>query len=289
MQAAEKKAFAGIMGAFSVLTGYGAWWQFRKHQLSAGRFNKIQENLNQFEPFELKGLDSKFYPWYRDSNTSNWEYRLVKLRGYFKEERFFVAREKDGKDGFLVFAPFVTAVQDPEPQKRNDANPVVEHQVFINLGWVPSESKGDIKMGNEPIPNLEAPENNDLSEEERYTGFLLDPNSMQEEKVISVTEVTGIVRLGEESSLVGKKNFINDGVYNYIDLDHWAKFFRVFNRDACSSAYIERVVPELDEESFPVPTTKTGISLSNNYLQNGTLLGGVSAISIASILLYSLK
>jgi len=33
------------------------------------------------------------------------------MTGYFKEERFFVARKRDGKVGYLVFAPFITATR----------------------------------------------------------------------------------------------------------------------------------------------------------------------------------
>jgi len=34
---------------------------------------------------------------------------LVKLYGYFRDERVFIKREREGKDGYLVIAPFVTA------------------------------------------------------------------------------------------------------------------------------------------------------------------------------------
>jgi surfeit locus 1 family protein len=62
------------------------------------------------EPALMSDLDARFYPWVRNNNVSEWEYKPVTLRGYFKDERFFVRRIRDGKDGFLVFAAFVTAV-----------------------------------------------------------------------------------------------------------------------------------------------------------------------------------
>ena len=77
---------------------------------SKNRWNKIYESLDKFDPIELKGLDLKCYPWYRDNNLKNWEYKLVKLRGYFKDERFFVRRARDGRMGYLVFAPFITSL-----------------------------------------------------------------------------------------------------------------------------------------------------------------------------------
>ena len=36
-----------------------------------------------------------------------WEGTKIKMEGYYEEERFLVSREKDGKKGYLVFAPFV--------------------------------------------------------------------------------------------------------------------------------------------------------------------------------------
>jgi len=39
----------------------------------------------------------------------NWEYKVIKIKGWFREERFFVRRSRDGKDGYLVFAPFITS------------------------------------------------------------------------------------------------------------------------------------------------------------------------------------
>lgn len=35
-----------------------------------------------------------------------------------------------------------------------------------------------------------------------------------------------------------------------------ARFFRVFNLDAAKTAYIERIVPSLEEDNYPIPSTK---------------------------------
>jgi len=80
------------------------------------------------------------------------------MRGYFKEERFFIRRERGGKNGYLVFAPFVTALRKPMAPGNESINPPYEHSIWVNLGWVPSENKEDITMGNDPVPLLELSE-----------------------------------------------------------------------------------------------------------------------------------
>lgn len=76
------------------------------------------------------------------------------MKGYFKDERFFVRRVRDNKDGYLVFAPFITATEGLEMDDRSTINPNAEFGLFVNLGWVPLENKNDITMGNDPVPLL---------------------------------------------------------------------------------------------------------------------------------------
>lgn len=86
----------------------------------------------------------------------------------------------------------------------------------------------------------------------------------------STTEIEGLVRKGESSSLFKKRNFENDS-YNYIDLEHISKFFNVFNLDSCSRYYIERIVDKEDVEDqeegeaeiqpdmYPLPSSRKNI------------------------------
>ena len=152
--AAQKRAFVGIMGALSSLAAYGCFWQLRRYQESSNRWNKVLDELDTFTPHELKGYDAKYYPWVRESSRNEWEHKLVKLTGYFKEERFFVRKARDGRAGYSVFAPFVTAMDDYDLLKDTNANPMLEYGIMVNLGWVPAENKNDIEMGSEPIPLL---------------------------------------------------------------------------------------------------------------------------------------
>lgn len=83
---------------------------------------------------------------------------MIKIKGWFKEERFFVSRNRDGKKGYLVFAPFVTSTKKNETDANSFSNTPSDNTVFVNLGWVPLENKDDIEMSGEVTPALEAPE-----------------------------------------------------------------------------------------------------------------------------------
>lgn len=98
------------------------------------------------------------YPWNVGKNAiKDWEYKLVKLRGCFREERFFIRRERDGKDGYLVFAPFTTAKLFGHPDGSDESAKRVEFSLFVNLGWVPKENLKDIERTTEAVPILDPP------------------------------------------------------------------------------------------------------------------------------------
>jgi surfeit locus 1 family protein len=70
-------------------------------------------------------------------------------------------------------------------------------------------------------------------------------------------EIEGIVRRGEnEDWLKGRRNWPREGIFNWVDLDFMARFFRVFNMDSAKAAYIERVVSSSEDETYPLPSTK---------------------------------
>jgi len=74
------------------------------------------------------------------------------MEGYFREDRFFVHRQKHGEPGYLVFAPFITSIK-----SKRTAKPY-ENGIMVSLGWVPSENAKEITKNAEPIPSLPAPE-----------------------------------------------------------------------------------------------------------------------------------
>lgn len=74
---------------------------------------------------------------------------MVKLYGYFRDERVLVRRERDGRSGFLVFAPFVSSRY--QYDHDDDQSKIACTTVMVNLGWVPKENRKDITMGSEPL------------------------------------------------------------------------------------------------------------------------------------------
>ncbi len=151
-EAARRRVFYTVFGSLTAAAGYGCYFQMQRHAQSTQRWSKINENLSSFKPYNVRGQEALYYPWYT-GRLIDWEYKLVKLRGYFREERFFVRRERDGQVGYLVLAPFITGIVDND-NSRQGQNPPNEHAVIINLGWVPKDNLDDIQMSSEPIPLL---------------------------------------------------------------------------------------------------------------------------------------
>jgi surfeit locus 1 family protein len=104
---------------------------------------EIEEDIGKYKPVELRGFNAKLYPWFREDNLNDWEYKLVKIKGYFKEQRFFVRRKRDNKEGYLVFAPFITAREVYDTNEESPNYPA-EFGLMVNLGWVPLDNKNDI-------------------------------------------------------------------------------------------------------------------------------------------------
>lgn len=84
----------------------------------------------------------------------NHEFDIVKMRGYFKEERFFVQKQKDGKDGYAIFAPFVTSHANNQSSPLVTFAPANASGIMVNLGWVPLENRGEVALDDEPLGKL---------------------------------------------------------------------------------------------------------------------------------------
>jgi len=216
--------------------------------------------LAEFKPQAITGYDALHYPWYRHNAVDKWEYKLVKLQGYFKEERFFVRKARDGRAGYFVFAPFITAYLDYNPTKTTTVNYPVEKGIWVNLGWVPLENINDIERSTEPLPLMDPPGEEDSPFEDIFTGIVNFPENPLEEEVLQITEVTGIVRKGEKANwLIGNRNWPEAGNFNFIDLHYMSRLFRFSNYESASTAYIERTVETLEEgaeSTYPIPATK---------------------------------
>ena len=81
IKSGRKKLFTALLGGLTGVALYGSFYQYTKYSQSSKRWSEVNENLSKFQPVELYGSDLKVYPWYRNNNVAEWEYKLVKLRG----------------------------------------------------------------------------------------------------------------------------------------------------------------------------------------------------------------
>lgn len=174
------------------------------------------------------------------------------IRGYFKEQRVFVRKEKDGKAGYAVLAPFVTGVQDvhSHPDFKLECNKNAEHSIMVSLGWVPLDRKNAIEASDEPLPLLEY-RPTDLPHEvvtDPDTGFQYKVEYAEDEVKPKYTDLTAMVRKGERwNPLVGNRNNEKLHQYQFIDLTWFSRLFLFNNVQASQAAYLERVVPVVEE------------------------------------------
>lgn len=66
---ASKKTFVSVIGALSSLAGYGCFWQMRRYNEARQREVKINEEYNEFKPYNLTGAEAKYYPWMRSHKS----------------------------------------------------------------------------------------------------------------------------------------------------------------------------------------------------------------------------
>lgn len=249
---AGKRALVYGAGLFGFGTLSVTNYLTRQSNREQTKIDQAKQNLAEFKVHELKGDDVLDYPWCKD--PQEWEYKVVKVRGYFTPARVFIKKTKDGKDGFSVFAPFYThtnqarfefdAENETMPPSKDDAG------LMINLGWVPSEHKDEIEQTDEPLPLL------DLSTlgiegtvQDKDSGFVYkeEYNEDDGEEPPKYCEVTGILRRGEKwNPLINNVNFPKDKLFQFVDLDLMARFFYFPNVTSSRVAYLERVVPSLE-------------------------------------------
>jgi cytochrome oxidase assembly protein ShyY1 len=128
------------LGLCSLKTGYslGADWQ------------RLSSRAREGAVLPLTRLQALLLPW-QDQPIDDWEFRKVEMVGYYRPERIVVARDRDGKPGYYIFAPFINMAQ--QPQEGSEA--IYESGVVLNLGWLPREDRAQIELGMEPTQPLE--------------------------------------------------------------------------------------------------------------------------------------
>jgi surfeit locus 1 family protein len=160
------------------------------------------------------------------------------MEGYFEEERFLVSREKDGKRGYLVFAPFVYRHELPTSLDKNGKT--LREFVIVNIGWIPIHLKDSISMNYDQSELVEY-------SEETHPGFLhihdgFERNPESENNYMPLSYINGIIRKGETKDVTrGLNNWPTRHYYRMIDLLQISKSFRLPNMGKTSSAYIELI------------------------------------------------
>jgi len=141
----------------------------------------------------------------------------------------------------------------------------------------------------DPVPTLEPTTNPYLIGKSDVTSLITDS---EDENYQPLTEITGLVRRCETSDFLNRRqNWKKEGVFTWIDLNYMARFFRVFNIDGASVAYIERVVPSYEDGSeslYPVPATPTNydkpLDSPSSYFNYSLLFGATSGLSLLNLL-----
>lgn len=153
----NKRFFVSLLSLYTGVTAYGCGCSYLRYLSESQRISRNLEGLNSNRPLELTPDQHLHFPWYVDG-IDNWEYQLVKVRGYFNQERFFVRKERNGKGGYIVLAPFITSTRFQDQTVRaSGQNYPLEYGVMVSLGWVPEENLGDIQMTQEVLPLLVFP------------------------------------------------------------------------------------------------------------------------------------
>lgn len=286
------KSLITLFLGFTGLCGYGWYTQYQKYQQTRARWEQITQDIVKGEPTQIRGVDAKFYPWVSEG-VEKWEQKLVNIRGYYRDERFFVKRCRRGTEGYLVFAPFITA-REQVSHRVTSANPPVDFGVMVCIGWVPKDKKDQVTLGGEVSPLLTY--ESDKSEDPFYdfaTDLVVDPEHLQD--AVPLTELTGVVQRGERETLF-RKNWKKEGLYQVADIDFMSRFFRLFNLNAAKVAYIERVIPgqeEVPEDAVPEPATsqtiQKGCKSPEEHLTYARYWGTLAGVGMLGLSVLSLR
>lgn len=184
----------------------------------------------------------------------DWEYRVVKIRGFFQKGRIFVRKDRDGKKGYSVFAPFYTTDIDLDnnPMARMRSSQRLRIGTMVDLGWVPLEHVEEIKDSSDPLELIEWD-----TKEFKMLGTISDPITGFEyreygddESPPPLTDLTAIVRAGERwNPFVGSVNFPKRHLFQFIDLDLFSRIFQFPNQFGANEAYLQRFVEDIEEGS----------------------------------------
>ena len=243
--------------------------------------SQIEKNSTK-DTYELKPKDYNKYPWEQnyeeiEENSSDWEMRKIKIKGQMGKSRYYIPKEKEGKQGYLVYTGLTTGLHYVKRSTEEEIEKQIVNKkgIMINLGWVPVDKKEEgLKTGYLTVKDVideEEQEKHDIFEVYRdpYSGFVyqgMDPDDLEdEEKSFMEVEngkiikreyvIEGVLRRGEkENVFLGKTNDEYNGKLGYANLNRMAGFYRFVNDDA-TFYYLDRVedLKKKKKLVFPVP------------------------------------
>jgi len=81
----EKKiAYQVLLAGLGLGTGYGAILKFWQFSNTSAQLDKAHKQFEQFLPVNIKGSNARIYPWISGNDINTWEYKMVTLKGYFR-------------------------------------------------------------------------------------------------------------------------------------------------------------------------------------------------------------
>lgn len=219
---------------------------------------------------EVYGEEASNYPWndLRLSNTEDWEFRRVRLFGTFGPALMFVRRERRGKPGYLIFAPFYTAHQVGgewmEDQPAEIGKPIAHLGMMVCIGWTPAGERMNHMLPGAKVAKavkdfepLHA-KKDDFEEDNQtefivsHDGTVIDPFPVDgnEREIVAVE---GFLRRGETKSLL-KGRWSDDATdqQNQINLRRMLRVINFSNMDTASEWYLERAVDHLPNKSLVI-------------------------------------
>lgn len=108
-----------------------------------------------------------------------------------------------------------------------------------------------------------------------------------------MTEITAVVQPGEQETWL-HRNWAVKGLFTVADLEFMTNFFRMWNRDAASTAYLERVITpeeqaELGEDAVVIPATHSQIQKGQNSAESQMKLARYWGLATGLSLLYAAR
>ncbi|KAL4446921.1 hypothetical protein ABPG74_014893 [Tetrahymena malaccensis] len=236
----------------TLMTMSACRWQYNRYHYSINKWKVLDEQFQKEEPDQIQFSN---LPWQEQLiktnklNIEDFEYRLIRLKGLLKGQRFFIHRHQDGRPGYLIVAPFIDSTQ-------NTNNALV-----VNLGWIPSNMKqkfDNLKYKDEEI-ELSA-----LIKRPEKIDYVNQQQIQQMKKMEQINQSTGNqeqtsqqqnLQNQDSSKIIPEQSRFN----SFIDLEFLKK---EFNCNLDTNAYLEKFISrkqynqlsisDSDDDLYPV-------------------------------------